>query len=823
MAYTQLRTPFDNMTWTPDVPSNQLGPNEYNSGQNVETDTRGVQKVLGEQLILANIPGNVLYTTGGFRTDPASGNAAWTYITICDTGHFYALTAGGIIDITPPIASYTGIPATGGSGANAQFTVEINSNQTYNVLISNEGNGYTIGDTLTIAGANVGGISPINNITVNVANVVSNQFYSNLFPVDVTSTGFGSNINVWANATGYAINNIANAGYYYNIGDVLAIPGANLGGVSGVNDANIVISTVIGNRFWNTVAGQPYGNISGNGTVTFNIWSNIGGYQIANVVSGGNNWQSGQFVYVYGNSVGGTTPANDLYLQVTAVSNSNVITSVSVYTGIANAGGIITANISGLSVAGGITTVTWSGTASNSSMITYTAATNFTDDWAGTTCFINDTIRPPLYLSDNTTLGTAPQLFPYDVPNPSVVQYIDPNTGLTSYTPVWNYAYTDPILGTAQNVTGGFIRVYNSPNLGNILVTGRLKIKWSTGITKIYPTTVRWSQTFSQNGIPYTFQPTLYNVANELEVPVRGDLVDGFQFGGNFYLLSYWDTVVLLPINYTTSQAPNFAIRLFNQGRGLLNPNSWINTDDRVFGVDARDIWSFDGSSFKSIGNQRVKDWFYDNLNNTLSDRLFCVNNTRKNQFEVYFPSNASTEWCDLMISYRYDIDVWNAPRTVANAVHGIEAPEYDATIPGFNASRRIVTYAQGFTPNSQLIQKDIGNSFIGNTNIYSVFERNNIEFPKVAYSMKVFTHRVLPEMIGTGNANIEVGGANSVAQTANYQPLITFPISTTNNPWVQINQNDSRMTSIRVSSNDTDFWKISAVTWLTTIVEDNF
>jgi hypothetical protein len=103
------------------------------------------------------------------------------------------------------------------------------------------------------------------------------------------------------------------------------------------------------------------------------------------------------------------------------------------------------------------------------------------------------------------------------------------------------------------------------------------------------------------------------------------------------------------------------------------------------------------------------------------------------------------------------------------------------------------------------------------------VFERNNIEFPKVAYSMKVFTHRVLPEMIGTGNANIEVGGANSVAQTANYQPLITFPISTTNNPWVQINQNDSRMTSIRVSSNDTDFWKISAVTWLTTIVEDNF
>jgi len=34
----EVRIPFNKMTFTPDVPSTQLQPNEYNDGQNVETD-----------------------------------------------------------------------------------------------------------------------------------------------------------------------------------------------------------------------------------------------------------------------------------------------------------------------------------------------------------------------------------------------------------------------------------------------------------------------------------------------------------------------------------------------------------------------------------------------------------------------------------------------------------------------------------------------------------------------------------------------------------------------------------------------------------------
>ena len=45
--YTRLRSPFAGMSFTPDVPSNALGPNEYNSGLNVEADVRGIKKIGG--------------------------------------------------------------------------------------------------------------------------------------------------------------------------------------------------------------------------------------------------------------------------------------------------------------------------------------------------------------------------------------------------------------------------------------------------------------------------------------------------------------------------------------------------------------------------------------------------------------------------------------------------------------------------------------------------------------------------------------------------------------------------------------------------------
>jgi len=424
----------------------------------------------------------------------------------------------------------------------------------------------------------------------------------------------------------------------------------------------------------------------------------------------------------------------------------------------------------------------------------YVNGLNITTAWVGSVFFINDTLSNPMYF-----LPTANEI-------------------TVSTNASWNY---EPGVTSTR---AGFVRNYCSPNVGNILIAGNLT-KVIAGTEYNYPTTVRWSQAFAGTGYPDTWEPTLSNVANEQEVPVRGPLVDGFFLGANFYVCSYWDTVVFSPIAYQNSSAPIFGVRLLNQGRGLLNNNCWTNTDANVYGLDARDIWVFDGSNFTSIGNQRVKDYFFANLNPTYFDRVFMVNNTQKYQIEIYYPDLTSTGWCNQMLSYRYDLGIWNAPKTIQNACMGTEGPK--VVSGAFNLASRSVTYARADSTAQKLVQTATGNSFINGASIPARFERDNMSMQTdrgpLPFSSKVYVHRLLPEIAGTGKINITVGGANSTAQTPLFGQTGTTIIDT-DTPWVTTQQQASRMISIKVESNDaTDHWNLTAMNWQTTIVEDAF
>lgn len=427
----------------------------------------------------------------------------------------------------------------------------------------------------------------------------------------------------------------------------------------------------------------------------------------------------------------------------------------------------------------------------------YTEDLNITFSAVGSVFFINDTISNPMYFlpTSNEITVTPDASWNYDV-------------GVTS-------------------TRAGFVRNYCSPNVGNILIAGNLT-KVIAGTEYNYPTTVRWSQAFANQGYPTTWEPTLSNVANEQEVPVRGPLIDGFFLGGSFFVCSYWDTIVFSPISYQNTTAPIFGVRLFNQGRGLINNNCWTNTDGTVYGVDARDIWVFNGSDFSSLANQKVKDYFFSNLSPLYSQRMFMVNNTQKNQIELYYPDLTSTGWCNKMLSYRYDLQVWNAPKDIANACMGTEGPRWiDSSPDYYNLTSRAVVYAQGGVSNSRLIETATTNSFINSAPIDAQFERTNIALQTdkgpVPYSSKVYIHRMLPEMSGTGKINVTVGGANSTQQTPTYGQIGTVIIDT-DNPWVTTQQNSVRTVAVKFGSNDaTDTWKVSAMNWQATVTEDAF
>jgi len=444
----------------------------------------------------------------------------------------------------------------------------------------------------------------------------------------------------------------------------------------------------------------------------------------------------------------------------------------------------------------------------------YTDSTNITESWNGTTLFVNDGINPPMFLT-----GSASEFEPYSN---------DPNAAnfVWNYNPAWS------------NLSAGFMRMFATPNVGSILIAGNLASTDAlSSIVTQYPTTVRWSQAFGLNDAPLTWAPTALNVANELEVPVRGPVVDGFPCNGNFYVCSYWDTVVFSPLSYQGTSNPVLGVRLFNQGRGLLNANCWAAADNIVFGVDARDIWVFDGNQFKGLGNQRVKNFFFSQLHPAYSDRVFVVNNTNRNQIEIYYPDLDSEDgFCNQMLSYRYDLNVFNSPRDVASASFATEAPVYEEfpdSTQGFNDASRTVVYCSGVDDSTEnrLIQKDVGHTFVGNVAITSEFRRDNIRLlPN--YSEQLLVHRILPEVnnlntrglptTSTGTITIQVGGANSVGAEPTFKPAVTMEIDT-NNPWTQIAQNAYRVNSVKITNTSSeDTWICPGITWQFTPTQDS-
>jgi len=522
----------------------------------------------------------------------------------------------------------------------------------------------------------------------------------------------------------------------------------------------------------------------------------------------------------------------------------------------------------------------------------YTQATNITSAWNGTIPLFNDTIGAPMFLPDSpgAILTQYSQQLPVSI---NTITYIDIVTqqitfqtpyaatpyiagqqiiitGVNSFfngkyvvvsctTTTVNYTaspggtYPGGEIGTVSpaytwnynpnwlSVTTNFMRMYSTPNVGSILVAGNLSAvpitNPSTTIT--YPVTVQWSQAFGLNDVPLTWTPTITNVSNQLEVPLRGPALDAFPSNGQFFLCSYWDTVVFSPLNYTTTSAPILGVRLYNQGRGLLSSNCWANADDKVYGIDARDVWVFDGTNFTGIGNQRIKNWLFDQLSPQYFDRVYMQTNTEKNQIEIYYPDSSAIDGVpNKMLSYRYDLDVWNSPREVSNATMSCESPVYVYTSswsPNFGS--RTVVYARGVY-GSKLIQTNIGYSHNDGSPIHSYFRRDNIKLlPN--YSGKLMIHRALPETVNlgaipftgtnniqitpsTGTISLKIEGTDSVGSSPTETTDITMNLDT-NNPWCQVDQNTHRVNSVVMeNTSNTNVWMTSAITFQYTQTEDD-
>ena len=886
-SYNEVRTPFAKMTFSPDVPSTALGPNEYNDGSNVETDVRGIRSVAGDEEILGTVtPGTPVYVSAGFRQDTIAGTNDPNFWTIIATeaGKWYGARSYTWYDITPVngVGTYTqGQNITESWSGTVPF---FNDEQNPPMFWPND-TAYRIVTTSATSGSGTATIgfaqqTPLADIIITGTDGVFTYTSSEQLKVNqrVTVSGTITNPVVVPTGTLTGVKITGTAGQFsctstqLAVGQTITISGT-LGGtgtITGYTDPTTYrISATNGTTTFTlvtaagaaivTTAGTPTGltytigvGITGtagqfacaattllvgqqiivtgaltgtgsitaystpttyvvsatNGTTTFTL-KTTGGAAIVTTAGSTN----GLTFSIQPPSITGYVNSTNYYVIATngfnqftlstTLGGSAITTLPGTPTGLSfvywpfyvgqkiQVTGVVPINYQGA----------WTVTASTATSVSYalsgtwgaqTTAGTVGPEFPKMVMYSNQVplgIKDITYVSNteyqitlDQTQASAPfaagesiqianvnryfnGVFDVISATTSTINFFAPN-GIGSVYPgnsvgtvapqySWNY---NP---NWSSVHAGWMRMYNTPNVGSILVAGNLTAtNKTTGQTEEYPVTVNWSQNFGLNQAPLTWTPTITNVANQLEVPLRGASLDAFPSNGQLFLCSYWDTVVFSPINYTTTNAPILGVRLFNQGRGLLTANCFVNTDKMIYGVDARDVWVFDGTQFTGLGNQRVKNWFFNQIDQTYVDRIFMQANTQRNQIEIYYPTVDATDGVpNKMISYRYDIDCWNAPRDVSSATMTTESPtRYYNTATGswrYNGATRTVIYARGVA-NQKIVQKDQGYSFLNDANINSYFQRDNLKLLN-DYSGKLMVHRILPEFVNLSNDELPI------------------------------------------------------------------
>lgn len=913
-SYNEVRTPFAKMSFSPDVPSTALGPNEYNLGTNVETDVRGIRSVSGDQEILGLVtPGTPVYVSSGFRQD----GKFWTIIGT-EEGYWYASRNYFWYDITPPggVGAYTQaqniteswsgtVPffndaenppmfwpedtayrivttaATSGagtatltfaqqpaltginiSGTNGVFTYTSSEQLKVNQKITVSGTVTTpaVVPTATLSGVKIVGTTGQFTCTSAVLAVGQTVVISGTFGGTGSITGYanpttyrisatnGSTTFTLVSAAGAAIVTTAGtpAGLTYTIGvgiastaGLFACAATDLkvgqqvivsgtltgtGSITGYSDpTTYVIATTNGSTYFTlkTTGGAAIVTTVGTTTgLTFSIQPPaIVGYTNPTTyyVIATNGYNEFTLSTTLGGSAVATLPGTPTGLTF-IYQPFYVGQTIQVST-------IVPVNYQGTFVvtAATATTVSYalSGTWGNQttpgtvgpefprmvmysnqipmgiSNITYVSNTEYQitlDQAQPTAPFVNgETIQianvNQYFNGVFDVISATTTTINFFAPNGIGSVYPGNSVGTVAPQYSWNY---NP---NWSAVHAGWMRMYNTPNVGSILVAGNLTAtNKTTGQTEEYPVTVQWSQNFGLNQAPLTWTPTIANVANQLEVPLRGASLDAFPCNGQLFLCSYWDTVVFSPLNYTTTSAPILGVRLFTQGRGLLSANCFANTDKMIYGIDARDIWVFDGTQFTGLGNQRIKNWFFDQLDQNYVDRIFMISNTQRNQIEIYYPTIDAVDGVpNKMISYRYDLDTWNPPRDVSSATMAAESPVRTSTNGltwNYSDASRTVIYARGVA-DQKIVQKDQGYSFLNNAPISSYFRRDNLKLLP-DYSGKLMVHRILPEFENLGNNELPInpgasftitglsGTGSTATATFETQPYKPFTIGDT-------------------------------------------
>ena len=331
-----------------------------------------------------------------------------------------------------------------------------------------------------------------------------------------------------------------------------------------------------------------------------------------------------------------------------------------------------------------------------------------------------------------------------------------------------------------------------------------------------FPNRVRFSNIVQANAIPDSWDENDVTKSagfNDL-VSLQTAIVDGLELGTNFIIYSASE-VMLMEFTGSTFL---FNFRKLFSDDGVISQNAVIEAEGKHFVFGNSDIYMHDGSTKRSIADQRVRQFIYQSMNIKNADRCFVQHN--KVLSEVYFCYQSGdaqvgfpdTDRCNKAAVYNYKNKTWSfmdLPNISAGTTANLDtvttyatATESYATVGGSyfdqndSFNRHTIMVGGSDTSNNITTEKiyaldgaDEGSSVAFDVDTEATkppfVERVGLDLDEIGTGLdgyKVIT-RILPQISteNTDNTTItfQFGASDIPNKTPTYDSTQTFDIST--------------------------------------------
>ena len=262
--------------------------------------------------------------------------------------------------------------------------------------------------------------------------------------------------------------------------------------------------------------------------------------------------------------------------------------------------------------------------------------------------------------------------------------------------PGWDSYAVD--LENVGNVTAAVIRSF-----GDFLVAGNLVERTVDGgdIVRSLPGVIRTSDIAAAGSIPQNWNPfaTGVNTADEFTLTADGVVQDLVELQGKMFAYS---NSSISSISRTGNPAGPFSVATVTPAYGALTTDSVIEFDGRHFVVGAQDIYMFSGhpGSIQSIGDGRIRDYFYNDLNLVDLTQLFVLRYQQEDEIWICYPSQEAIQGrADKALIFNYRHNTWSK-RDLPGVFNGVIGPVPGGGLPmaslGFEGEAQVSSVVPG-------------------------------------------------------------------------------------------------------------------------------